>query len=193
LWAVVGLGNPGRKYARTRHNVGFMVVEALAERAGIELRQTLKYSVGRGSVGGVEVLLAEPLTFMNLSGSAVRDILKRYGVPPENLVVVHDDIDMDTGRLKIRAGGSSGGHKGVQSIIEHLGTRDFARVKVGVGRPEGLPVEEYVLRGFRPEDAPLVKAAMDAACEAVVSVITEGVGPAMNRFNRRPSAANSER
>jgi PTH1 family peptidyl-tRNA hydrolase len=188
LWCVVGLGNPGRRYSGTRHNVGFMVVEDLAGRLGVRLKERLKYSVAKGSVEDVPVLLAEPLTFMNRSGLAVSEITRRYGLAPEHIIVVHDDMDMPVGRLKIKAGGSAGGHRGVESIIEHIGTGDFIRIKVGVGREEGLSATEHVLSGFREEEVPAVQDALKRASEAAIAIILEGAGAAMNRFNTKPAS-----
>jgi PTH1 family peptidyl-tRNA hydrolase len=183
LWLIAGLGNPGRKYAKTRHSVGFMVADDLTERYGIELREKELYRLGKGSIEGYEIVLMEPLTFMNRSGLAVRDVMKRYGVGPENLIVIHDDIDMETGKLKIREKGSSGGHKGVESIIQSIGTREFIRVKVGIGRGEDIPVEDYVLSKFRKEEAPLIRDAIQRASDAVSTIVKDGVKKAMNAFN----------
>ncbi len=184
----MGLGNPGRRYARTRHNVGFMVADDLAERYGIEFREKASYRTGRGSVEGNEVVLLEPLTFMNNSGMAVHEVAMRYKVGAEKLIIVHDDIDMETGRLKIREKGSSGGHKGVASIIEHIGTGEFIRVKVGIGREEGMPVEEYVLSKFRRKEVPVIKDAIERASKAVSTILVQGVERAMNLFNQTRSA-----
>lgn len=189
MWAIVGLGNPGGRYAHTRHNVGFMVVQEIAGTLGISLNERRRYSAGKGSIGGGEVVLLEPLTFMNLSGAAVREAMRRYGVGPERLVVIHDDMDMETGKLKIRKTGSSGGHKGVQSIIEHIGTGNFIRVKIGIGRQPGTPPEKYVLSRFRRDEAPALKEAIANAAEAVMEIIGTGVEGAMNRFNRKASAS----
>jgi PTH1 family peptidyl-tRNA hydrolase len=163
-----------------------MVVEGIALDSETRLKRRLRYKAGKGSVEDSQVVLAEPLTFMNRSGIAVKEIVRRYCLSPENLIVIHDDIDMDTGRLKIRAGGSSGGHKGVQSIIQELGTGDFVRVKIGIGREEGLPVEEYVLENFGKDEIPAAREAIAVAMEAVASILSQGVQSAMNRFNRRP-------
>lgn len=180
---MVGLGNPGRRYAKTRHNIGFMVADSLAKRYGIELREREVYSSGKGSIEGRSVILVEPLTFMNRSGLAVRNVMKRLNVEAEDLIVIHDDIDMETGKLKIRGKGSSGGHKGVESIIREIGTGEFIRVKVGIGRDEDLPVEDYVLGKFTKEQSSLVKDAVAGAADAVVMIITEGINKAMNEFN----------
>jgi len=183
LWLIVGLGNPGRRYAKTRHNVGFMVADNLAERYGIELRAKELYRAGKGSMEGDNVILVEPLTFMNRSGLAVRDVVKRHGVEAGNLIVIHDDIDMETGKLKIRKRGSSGGHKGIESIIRETGISEFSRVKIGIGREEGVLVEDYVLGKFRKEEIPFIKDAMARAADAVVTIVGEGVDKAMNLFN----------
>ena len=183
MWVIVGLGNPGRRYAKTRHNVGFMVADDLAERYGIAFRARESYIAGKGSMEGSEVILLEPLTFMNRSGLSVRDVVKRHRVGPENLVVIHDDIDMETGRLKIRKKGSSGGHKGVESIIQCIGSREFIRIKVGIGRGEDIPVEDYVLSKFRKDELLIVKDAIHRASDAVSTILREGVDKAMNVFN----------
>ncbi len=183
MWVIVGLGNPGRRYAKTRHNVGFVVADNLAERYGIEFKEKELYRTGRGSMEGNQVILLEPLTFMNRSGLAVRDVMRRHGVLPENLIVVHDDIDMETGKLKIRKKGSSGGHKGIESVIGSTGTTEFIRVKIGVGREEGVAAEDYVLGKFRKEEVQLIKEAVGRASDAVAVILKEGVDRAMNTFN----------
>lgn len=183
MWLIVGLGNPGRRYAKTRHNAGCMAADEIACRYGLEFRDREAFSIAKGSLEGNAVILLEPLTFMNRSGLAVRDAMKRYAIPPEKLIVIQDDIDMETGKLKIRKRGSSGGHKGLQSIIENIGTTEFLRVKIGVGREEGVPVEEYVLGKFRKDEAPLIKDALSKTADAVEAIIKDGVEKAMNRFN----------
>lgn len=183
MWIIVGLGNPGRRYSKTRHNIGFMVADDIADRYRVELKTRDLYKIGRGSIEDKEVILVEPLTYMNRSGLAVRDVLKRFSVPPENLIVIHDDIDMETGVLKIKKKGSSGGHRGIESIIESIGTKEFIRVKIGIGRGEGIPVEDYVLSRFRKDEIPAIKDAINRASNAVVTVLTAGVDRAMNRFN----------
>jgi PTH1 family peptidyl-tRNA hydrolase len=139
--------------------------------------------IGKGSIEGNEVILVEPLTFMNRSGAAVKEVMRRYPLEPENLVVVHDDLDMETGKLKIRKKGSSGGHRGIESLMENLGTREFIRVKIGIGREEGVPAEEYVLRKFGRDEIPLIKTAIIRASDAIAMIIRDGVDKAMNEFN----------
>lgn len=183
MWLVAGLGNPGSGYSKTRHNIGFLVIDLIAEEHRIELKQKENYIIGKGSMEGNNVVLIEPLTFMNRSGTAVRDVMRRNGIQPSELIVIHDDIDMVTGKLKIRKDGSSGGHKGVESIIQDIGTKEFIRVKIGVGRGEGVPVEDYVLSKFRKEELPLIKEAVSSAAEAVKAILKTGVEKAMNSFN----------
>lgn len=188
MWAIVGLGNPGRKYARTRHNVGFRVLEELAARHGVELKERDHYRIGKGSLEGEEAVFVEPLTFMNRSGTAVREILKSCGVPLKQLVVVHDDLDLDTGRLKIKMGGSSGGHKGVQSVLDNTGSGagDFIRVRIGIGRDVEMLAEDYVLKKFSRRELTAVKKAVSEAADAVAMVVSGGVEHAMNLYNKKP-------
>lgn len=183
MWLVVGLGNPGAGYSKTRHNLGFAVISRIADEYRFELKQKENYIIGKGSIEGNNVALIEPLTFMNRSGLAVRDVMRRNGIQPSELIVIHDDIDMETGKLKIRKDGSSGGHKGVESIIQDIGVKEFIRVKIGVGREEGVPIEDYVLGKFKKEELPLIKEAVSMAAEAVTAILKTGVEKAMNSFN----------
>lgn len=185
--AIVGLGNPGPKYTRTRHNAGFMVLDELAGRHGASYAQRDLYKATRGSIGGQGVLFMEPLTFMNLSGKAVARGMRKFGFEPDDLIVVCDDLDLDTGRVKIKQGGSSGGHNGLQSIIDLTGYRDFIRVKVGIGRDPRIPSEKYVLSKFRPDEAEALEDAISRAADAVEAIVTKGLEHAMNTINRRPS------
>ena len=185
MWIVVGLGNPGSRYARTRHNIGFQVLDELAKRHGLEFREKASYRICSGSIEGDEVVLVEPLTFMNRSGTAVRKVAAKFFVPPDRIVVVHDDLDLETGVVRIRGKGSSGGHRGVESVMESLGTKDFVRVKIGIGRSGLVPAEKYVLSKFTQAELPHVKMAVVTAVESVRVILTEGVEKAMNRFNRK--------
>jgi PTH1 family peptidyl-tRNA hydrolase len=190
---IVGLGNPGEKYARSRHNLGFMCVNQLARDYGITFDQKRRQArSGTGSIEGIRVVLSRPQTYMNLSGSAVAGLLDYYRVSPENLIVIHDDLDLPTGKIRIRQGGGSGGHRGIGSTGNRIGSFDFTRIRVGIDRPRddyGNPVNEensvanYVLRPFPAAEKPLVEAAVARVSEAVVCILTEGVTAAMNRFN----------
>lgn len=186
MYLLVGLGNPGARYARTRHNVGFMVIDQLARQVGIPVRRPEAHAlVGRGVISGREVILAKPQTFMNESGTAVGLLARRHGVRPCDLLVVVDDMDLPPGRLRIRASGSSGGQRGMKSIIAALGTDEFPRLRIGIGRPETDAVE-HVLSGFGPERGSIEKA-IAAAVEAAVCFIGCGIDEAMNRYNNFPA------
>ncbi|MCL4456077.1 MAG: aminoacyl-tRNA hydrolase [Nitrospirae bacterium] len=191
MWVIAGLGNPGTKYSGNRHNVGFKVIDRIAEEYDIPLEEKDIYIVGKGAVEGVDVILLKPLTFMNRSGLAVKKILKKKNLSPDNLIVVQDDLDMDTGIIKIRKKGSSGGHRGIESVIQEIGTKDFIRVKVGIGRDNDIPVEKYVLMNFRPSEKIQAKDGIIRAAEAVASIAAEGVERAMNKYNRSAKADKS--
>lgn len=185
---IAGLGNPGTKYAKTRHNVGFRVMDLLSEEYRIPLQGKDLYDLGKGIIEGQESILLKPLTFMNRSGLALKKLLKKRSLLPEELqnrlIVVHDDLDLETGTVRIRRNGSSGGHKGVESIINELGTKDFIRVKIGIGREGDIAAEEYVLSTFKARERDFIKEAIAKAAQAVVVIMTEGVDKAMNNFNR---------
>ncbi len=183
MWIIVGLGNPGKKYSRTRHNIGFLVVEEIARRYAIDFKERKKFRIGTGTIDEREVILIEPLLFMNNSGIVVEDIIDRFNVPIENLIVIHDDLDMEPGKVRIRRKGSSGGHKGIESIIQKLSTKDFPRLKIGIGREGDLTLEDYVLSRFRKNEIPLIKSAIEKASDAVVTILREGLEKAMNRFH----------
>lgn len=184
MWLVVGLGNPGNAYADTRHNIGFMVVDALASRVSISLNHKTKhYIYGRGLIGNQKAILIKPLTFMNKSGAAVRDALEKCD-DADNILVVHDDLDLDTGVIRIRKKGSSGGHRGIESIIESLGSRDFIRLKIGIGRSVRIPAERYVLSAFKKKEQQVVKEAVEKAADAITIILDKGISCAQNRFHR---------
>ncbi|MBE0426492.1 MAG: aminoacyl-tRNA hydrolase [Nitrospirae bacterium] len=183
MWVIAGLGNPGRKYLRTRHNIGFMVIEKIAIKNNIDFQDKKGYRIGRGSIGGNDILLVEPLLYMNMSGHVIKNILMKFDIKPENLIVIHDDLDMIEGKLRIKKTGSSGGHKGIESIIQNIGSKDFIRLKIGIGREEDILPEEYVLRKFKREEMTVIKDTIQKAADALESIVSEGVDKAMNRFN----------
>jgi peptidyl-tRNA hydrolase, PTH1 family len=189
-WLVVGLGNPGPAYARTRHNVGFAVVERLAEEARARfVAGECESDAARVRLGSTPVLLLKPQTFMNRSGTAIAGWLSRLGLPPARLLVVHDDLDLAVGRLRLVAAAGAGGHRGVGSIQESLGTTEFPRVRIGVGRPEtDEDAADRVLADVPPEEAATLADSVVRAADAVRSLILEGAGVAMNRYNRRPKS-----
>jgi PTH1 family peptidyl-tRNA hydrolase len=185
MWLIIGLGNPGKEYRLTRHNVGFLVVDRVAREQGIQFNKRRGGArIGEGRVGREKVILAKPLTYMNKSGVAVKKLVKALGIPLDHLVVVHDDLDLACGRMKIKETGGHGGHKGVQSIIEQLGSTDFLRVKVGIGKPES-PEQgaDYVLSRFSRDESSLVKKSVEQAAEAIEAIIASGKDQAMNRYN----------
>lgn len=190
-WLVAGLGNPGRAYANTRHNVGFAVVERLAASGAARfVPGACEGQVASVSLSSVPVALLKPQTFMNRSGVAVAGWLARLGLPPGRLVVVHDELDLPVGRLRVVASAGPGGHRGVASIQEFLGTAEFGRVRVGIGRPEpGEAAAERVLAEAVPEESVALADAVARAAGAVCCIILEGPGPAMNRYNVRPRPA----
>ena len=182
---VVGLGNPGNQYKDTRHNIGFLVVDELARRWNTpSWKRRYDAEVSEHRALG-PVLLVKPQTFMNLSGNSVREAAKFYKTPSTDIVVIHDDLDLPAGRLRIRERGGSGGHRGIESMLAQLGADDFVRVRFGVGRPpEGWESADYVLGRFAPNEQALIKEAIDKAADAVEAILKEGTAPAMNRFNR---------
>lgn len=160
-----------------------MVLDQLAGSLDLSFREKTDYRACNGSISGHKVILVEPLTFMNRSGSAVRKVFSRYTLLAENIVVIHDDLDLEAGRLKVSKKGSSGGHKGVESVIQALGAQDFIRVRIGIGRNPRIPTEDYVLSKFGKDEIPLIKEAVSRACDAISCIVTEGPDRAMNKFN----------
>jgi len=182
---IVGLGNPGCEYALTRHNVGFRVVEGLAARHGIALGKRRHQALfGRGRISQVEVILAQPQTFMNNSGLAVRRLLEYYGLDPQHLLVIADDINLDLGQLRLRRSGSHGGQKGLRSVGQHLGLADYARLRIGIGRlPAGRDATAFVLSPFSAAEREAAQTAVERAADAVECAIREGLEVAMGRYN----------
>lgn len=190
---IVGLGNPGFLYARNRHNVGFMCVTQLAKRQKIDFDRKQGHArTGIGNIAGYKTVLARPQTYMNASGESVDALMKRLDVSPSDLIIIHDDLDLPTGKIRLRLGGSSGGHKGIDSIISHIGTRDFNRVRVGIGRPESDIKSEaakeeavigYVLSDFTFDERKIIDETLPQVCEAVVYLLAEGITAAMNKYN----------
>jgi len=185
---VVGLGNPGKEYIDTRHNVGFAVIAALASRYGIKVTQARHSSLlGRGKIAGCDVCLQQPLTYMNLSGQAVKSALQALNLSPADLLVISDDLDLPLGRLRIRGSGGSGGHKGLKSITQSLDTDAFPRLRFGIGRPrEQMAVEDYVLSRWDGEEKSLLRLYLERAVLAIETVVLYGVDEAANLHNGEP-------
>lgn len=185
---IVGLGNPGRIYQKSRHNVGISVVNSLAKKCGIKLtsEKSALYKYGRGKTGNIDFTVAYPTVFMNLSGRSAASLLSRLKVKPQDLLVVCDDLDLALGKVRIRPRGSSGGHKGLKSIIECLGSEGFARLRVGIGRPVlKHDVADFVLSGFNLHERGLIIKAVQSAVLCCEAWISEGIDAAMEKFNRR--------
>lgn len=186
MYLIVGLGNPGRDYEKTRHNVGFDAVDQLIEEHRIpQSGVKFKAMYGKGMINGEKVLIAKPLTYMNLSGEAVRGLVDYFKIDvKEELIVLYDDIDLEPGNVRVRAKGSAGGHNGMKNIIQQLGTQEFARVRIGVGaKPKGWDLADHVLSRFSKEDREKVDDSIDKACKAVCCFVEEGIDAAMNKFN----------
>ena len=187
MWLLVGLGNPEPRYARNRHNAGFMVVDELRRRAGSPApRLKLGAEVSEATLAGKPVLLCKPLEFMNCSGLAVQRAVAFWKIPPEQAVVVHDELDVPLGRLKLSFGGGSGGHNGLQSIIQEWGSPDFSRVRLGIGRPPAQwDAADYVLADFAQEESRLLPDLIAEAADATETIVKSGLQVAMNIFNKR--------
>lgn len=184
-WLIAGLGNPGAQYAATPHNLGFMVVAVLADHYNIPLtKKTMEAHWGKGRLDGEAVILAQPTTYMNLSGRAVVKLLRYFDLSPGNLVVIHDDLDVPGGRLKLVRGGGLGGHRGVLSIAGALNSWDFFRVKLGIGRPPAfMSPEDFVLRPFPREEWEAAATLVEGASQAVAALVTTGLTASQNRFH----------
>lgn len=188
MYIIVGLGNPGKQYAHTRHNVGFDTIDLLAERYHISVdMKKHKALCGKGMIEGHKVILAKPQTFMNLSGESVRELADFYKIDTEEeLIVIYDDISLEPGQLRIRGKGSAGGHNGIKSLIAHLNSQVFKRVKVGVGeKPKGYDLADYVLGHFSKAERAAVEDAFGRAADAAVCMMTDGMDHAMNEYNRK--------
>ncbi len=182
---IIGLGNIGDKYVFTRHNVGFMVLDRLAARENFSFREEkkLKSFVAKVRLSGEEFLLVKPTTFMNLSGEALRAVIDYYKIDIKDILVIYDDLALDLGRIRFRADGSDGGHNGIKSIIQHLGTNKFARLKVGIGPQPPIPAENFVLQNFSKEQQETLKTVLDTSIDASMCYFAEGIQKAQNKFN----------
>jgi PTH1 family peptidyl-tRNA hydrolase len=184
---IVGLGNPGRGYSNNRHNIGFVCLNHFARSQGVKFDQKQGQArTGRGKIAGSEVVLAKPQTHMNLSGESVSRLVKRFNITLDDLVIIHDDLDLPLAKIRISHGSSSGGHKGIESIIAGLGSQDFIRIRIGIGRPPEASEEEiisYVLSDFTPEQKKAITPVIPKVTEAILYLLTEGLTAAMNKYN----------
>ena len=183
-WLVAGLGNPGPRYAAHRHNIGFMVVDELARRAGTSFREKFKGQFTKSMVNHRDAWLLEPMTFMNRSGVSLGAAGAFYGVPPEETIVVHDELDLPFGAVRVKVGGGHGGHNGLRSIFSHFG-KDFVRIRCGIGRPKHGDVSSFVLSNFSDDEQPWLSDVIDAAADAVGTILTAGAKEAQAQYNGR--------
>ncbi len=186
MFIIAGLGNPERKYDGTKHNIGFSAITALSDAYNIPVNtREHKALCGKGYIEGQKVLLAMPLTYMNLSGESIRELVDYYKInPEEELIIIYDDINLAPGKLRIRAKGSAGGHNGIKNIITHIGSQSFYRIRIGVGeKPEGWNLADYVLSRFNREDEPVIREALQDTVEACKVIMLEDIRTAMNKFN----------
>lgn len=190
---IVGLGNPGSSYNKTRHNAGFIALDYFAGKNDLDIRTEKMQGVfGSANLGGKRILLLKPTTYMNRSGECVGSYMSYFKILPENILVIHDDLDLKNGRLKMVRSGGPGGHNGIRSLIDHLGTRDFARLKIGIGHPrddqekQNMPVEKYVLAPFEADEWSRFQDNLPSIARGITLFIEEGLKPAMNALNRRP-------
>jgi len=189
MYIVVGLGNPGKKYENTKHNIGFITLDFLAEKNDIKINKIKhKALVGEGTVSGQKVLIVKPQTYMNLSGNSVREVMEYYKVEPEQLIVIYDDVDLPMGRLRIRKKGSAGTHNGMKSIIYDLQEEGFPRVRIGIGKERKMSLAGYVLGGFAKDERILMENAVERAAKAIECMLEKGIDTAMGEYNIKPSA-----
>lgn len=192
MYLIVGLGNPKKRYSDTRHNLGFQVVEALSRRLKSSVPVTRHRSLlAEADYSGRKLLLAQPLTYMNRSGLAVNEIIRNYGLEATKIMVIYDDLDLPPGTIRLRKKGGGAGHRGVQSIIDALGSEEFPRLRIGIGKPPpGVEASDYVLQPLEGEDRELIEPALERAVEAVLVFVGEGLETAMNNFNRGLSSSD---
>jgi len=196
MFLIVGLGNPGSKYRSTRHNVGYEVVDLLAERAHAEFSERkFKARICRARIGGTDTRLIKPETYMNLSGESVQPALGFFKLGTEQLIVIHDELDLEPGRMKLKKGGGHGGHNGLRSLIQHLPNPDFTRVRIGIGRPEhpSMDPADYVLSRFSPDVSEIMRKVIERAADAVEAIVRDGLRMAMNEFNRSPEESRERK
>ncbi len=186
LWlkVIAGLGNPGKKYANTRHNIGFKITASLARKHFVKSSYKFDGLYGDYFFGGEKIIIFQPMKYMNRSGQPIKRLLNYYEITPENMLVIHDDLDLDLGKIRFKKSGGSGGHNGIKSIIERIGTNEFKRLKVGIGRPpENLAVSDYVLSKFHGEEKDIAKNVIEKSVSAVELMLKEDIHKAMNKFN----------
>lgn len=193
MFIIAGLGNPGKKYENTRHNMGFLVIDRLASKNDIKINK-LKHRalVGDGFISGQKVLLVKPQTYMNLSGESLGEVLRYYHAEPQNLIVIYDDFDLAAGTLRIRKKGSAGSHNGMKSVIEQVGSQDFPRVRVGIGESGGLDWKDFVLGKVTGGQQQLISEAVEQAADSIMCILEKGIDKAMNEYNKKAKPSGEE-
>ncbi len=193
IYIVAGLGNPGREYEKTRHNMGFRVIDRLADQTGISVKR-LKHRalIGEGRIGGQRVLLVKPQVYMNNSGQSLGEIVRYYGVEPDHVIVIYDDMDLPTGSIRIRKKGGPGTHNGMKSVVAHLQGTDFPRIRIGIGHVGSDGWKDFVLDEVSKSDEALLGDAIDRAADAICSILEEGIDRAMNQWNTKPAEKTKE-
>ncbi len=193
MFVIAGLGNPGKKYENTRHNMGFLVIDKLAEKNDIKVNKIKhKALVGDGFISGQKVLLVKPQTYMNLSGESLREVMDYYDVDMEDLIVIYDDFDIETGSLRIRKKGSAGSHNGMKSVIQHLGAQNFPRIRVGIGNSGGRDWKDFVIGKVGKSEQDSIAAAIENAADSAVCILEKGIDNAMNKYNVKAKPAGKE-
>ncbi|NLD20510.1 MAG: aminoacyl-tRNA hydrolase [Clostridiales bacterium] len=193
MFVIAGLGNPGKKYERTRHNMGFLTIDYIAEKNGIKVNKIKhKALVGDGIISDQKVILVKPQTYMNLSGESLRQVVNYYGIEPQELIVVYDDLDLETGALRVRKKGSAGSHNGMKSVIYQLQTEEFPRIRIGIGKSGGLDWKEFVTGRIGKGDKKSLEDAVCKAANAALSIITDGIDKAMNEYNTRTTSRRED-
>lgn len=193
MFVIAGLGNPGKKYENTRHNMGFLVIDRLAEKNDIKVNKIKHKSlVGDGFISGQKALLVKPQTYMNLSGEAIREIVDYYDIDMEDLIVIYDDFDIELGYIRIRKKGSSGSHNGMKSIIQHIHSQDFPRVRIGIGNSGKADWKDFVLGRMGSDEKKAIENAVEKAADAIMCILEKGIDKAMNEYNIKAKSAGKE-
>jgi len=187
MYLIIGLGNPGNRYRYTRHNIGFMVLDEISGRYEVDIKQKSFDALwNRGKIAGINVLLAMPQTYMNLSGNAARNLIAYFKVDISKLIVIHDDLDLPFGTVRLKSGGGDAGHKGLKSIISCLGSADFMRIRMGIGKPsDRTPIEDYVLQKFNPDESAQLQQIIQSASEAAAEIVISGMQQAMAKYHTK--------
>lgn len=194
MFVIAGLGNPGRKYEKTRHNMGFLAIDSLAEKNGIKVNKIKHRAlVGDGMISDRRVLLVKPQTYMNLSGISIREIADYYDVPAEDILVIYDDFDLELGTLRIRKKGSAGSHNGMKSVIDELGTKDFPRIRIGIGSSRGKDWKDFVIGKASKDDMQVLSDAASRAADAAACILEKGIDRAMNEYNVKAETTEKEK